>query len=105
MITPPSLKHGDTIGLIATARKISRAEMEPAIQQLKNWGLEVELGKNIFRQQNQFSGTDAERASDLQSMLDNPEIKAIICGRGGYGTLRIIDHLDFSAFSKKPKWI
>ncbi len=103
--SPPFLKSGDTIGICATARKVSRAEMEAAIRILESWGLFVVLGKNLFDECNQYSGTDLQRTEDLQDFLDDPNIKAVISGRGGYGTLRIIDSLDFSEFEKNPKWI
>ena len=67
--------------------------------------MRVNLGKNIFKQYHQFAGTDQERISDFQEALKDPDIKAIFCARGGYGTLRIIDKLDFSLFKKHPKWI
>lgn len=105
MITPPFLKKGDKIGIVAPARKISRQEIQPAIATFEKWGLQVELGKNLFRSDNQFSGTDDERANDLQEMLDDSTIRAIVSARGGYGTLRIIDKLDFKKFREKPKWI
>jgi muramoyltetrapeptide carboxypeptidase len=105
MITPPYLKKGDKIGIAASARKVSLNELEPAIAAFKSWGLEVVLGKNVFQSQDQFAGTDQERTQDLQTMLDDPSIKAIIGARGGYGTLRIIDQLDFDRFKKNPKWI
>ncbi|MBL7888996.1 MAG: LD-carboxypeptidase [Bacteroidia bacterium] len=104
-IQPEFLKKGDKIGIVACARKISKEELQPAIDILQNWGLEVVLGKNIFNAEHQFSGTDEERAADLQSMLDDTSIKAVISARGGYGTVRIIDKLDFSTFKKQPKWI
>ena len=105
MITPAKLNKGDKIGIIAPSRKISPDEIKAAIQVFENWGLDVSLGKNLFGQDRQFSGTDTQRAEDLQNMLDDPEIKAIICARGGYGTIRIVDLVDFSAFMKNPKWI
>ncbi len=105
IILPEYLKKGDKIGLVAPARKISMKEIADAIQQFNAWGLEVVFAPNIFGDCNQFSGTDEERTADLQGMLDHPEIKAIICARGGYGSLRIIDALDFRAFKKQPKWI
>jgi muramoyltetrapeptide carboxypeptidase len=105
MITPPYLKKGDKIGIAATARKVSMEELEPAIAAFKSWGLEVVLGKNIFQSQDQFAGTDQERAADLQRMLDDPSIKAIIGARGGYGTLRIVDQLNFEELKKHPKWV
>ena len=105
MVTPPFLRPGDTVGIVSTARKITREELEPAIQLLSKWGLNVKLGDTIGAVRDQFAGDDTLRASDLQSMLDNPEIKAIWCARGGYGTVRLIDTLDFKYFSSKPKWI
>jgi muramoyltetrapeptide carboxypeptidase len=105
MITPSYLKQGDKIGIVATARKISIEEIQPALDILNSWGLEVVLSKNLFNADNQYSGTDSQRAEDLQSMLNDTSIKAIISARGGYGTIRIIDKLDFTTFKKHPKWI
>ena len=102
---PTYLKEGDKIGLISTARKISRDELQEAIKCIESWGLEVVLGENLFNNYHQFSGQDDERTKDLQSMLDNQDIKAILCVRGGYGTVRIIDDIDFSKFQKNPKWL
>lgn len=105
MITPPYLRHGDKVGLVATARKISIQEIETGAALLKSWGLIPVIGKTIGLEHNQYAGTDYERAQDLQQLLDDPEIKAIWCARGGYGTVRIIDQLDFYKFVKYPKWI
>lgn len=105
MISPPFLQKGDTIAIAASARKISPGELQPAIDLFTSWGLFVELPENIYSRYNQFSGTDEERAADLQMLLDNPSVKAIVFARGGYGTVRIVDMLDFTAFSKHPKWI
>ncbi len=105
MKQPPFLKKADKIGIIAPARKIAKEEIQPAIELLEKWGLKVVLGKNLFNACNQFSGTDEERAEDLQSMLNDTSIKAIISARGGYGTLRIIDKVDFKKFKKTPKWL
>ncbi len=102
---PAYLKEGDKIGLISTARKISRDELQEAIECIKSWGLEVVLGENLFNNYHQFSGQDYERRKDLQSMLNNQNIKAILFVRGGYGTIRIIDDIDFSHFQKNPKWL
>jgi len=99
------LQPSDKIAIVATARKITIPEIETAIQQFTNWGLEVVLGKTIGASYNQFAGDDALRLQDLQEMLNNPEIKAIICARGGYGTTRIIDQVDFTSFQKNPKWV
>ncbi len=105
MIQPPYLQKGDTIGIIAPARKISPEEMELAIKTFKDWGLNVKLGKNIYGSQDQYSGTDEQRAADLQEMLNDNDVKAVIAARGGYGVMRIIDKLNFSVFKKSPKWI
>lgn len=102
---PPYLVAGDTVGIVATARKISPEELAPGIKILESWGLKVALGENLFHNENQFSGNDWERASDLQQMLNNPTIKAVIMARGGYGTVRIIDRIDFSHFAQHPKWL
>lgn len=105
MIKPDFLKKGDKVAIIATARKISPIEIIPAIALLNEWELKPVIGKSIGLENNQFAGTDAERAADLQQVLDDPEIKAVWCARGGYGTVRIIDEIDFSKFKKLPKWI
>lgn len=105
MKTPPYLKPGDKICIIASARKVSVEEIQPAIDILKSWGLEVTTGKNLFKRYNQFAGTDAERLADLQDTLDDPQIKAILFARGGYGTIRILGDAVFSSFAKNPKWI
>lgn len=105
MITPPYLKKGDTVAIVATARKNIEDNLKPAISWLKNWGLEVVIGSTIGLDNHQLAGTDAQRTADFQAQLDNPNIKAIWCVRGGYGTVRIIDQLDWSRFKKAPKWI
>jgi muramoyltetrapeptide carboxypeptidase len=102
---PPHLSAGDQIGIVAPARKISRKETAPAIQILQSWGYQVIEGKHLYGDMHQFSGTDEDRAQDFQAMLDDPAIKAIFCARGGYGSVRIIDKLDFSQFARHPKWI
>jgi len=105
MKIPPSLQKGDTIAILATARKNIDDNLKPAIDLLHSWGLEVVIGKSIGLDDNQLAGTDAQRAEDFQQQLDNPNIKAIWCVRGGYGTVRIIDLLDFTQFKQNPKWI
>jgi len=105
MQTPPSLKTGDKIAIIATARKISPEEVQPAVEMFRKWGLVAVYGSYLFRENHQFAGSDQERTEDLQWAMDDDNIKAIICVRGGYGTVRIIDKLDFSKFQQKPKWI
>ena len=105
MIIPEKLKIGDKIGIVSSARKISLEELKAAIKILENWGFEIVLGKNLFEENNQFSGTIEQRTTDLQSMIDNDAIKVILCARGGYGTVQIIDNLNFNRFKKNPKWI
>ena len=105
MITPPSLHKGDTIGIVSTARKITIKELEPAIAIIEKWGLKAKLGRTIGLEDHQFAGDDITRANDFQEMMDDTSVKAIWCARGGYGTVRIIDRLDFSKFMKSPKWI
>lgn len=104
-ITPPYLQEGDTVVIIATARKISDEELNPTIAILNSWGLSAQLAPNLFKSHHQFSGSDEERTQDLQWALDHPSAKAILVARGGYGTLRIIDNVDFTAFKKNPKWL
>lgn len=105
MISIPKLNKGDTVAIVATARKISMEEIQTAVNLLESWDLNVAIGKTIGVESHQFAGSDAFRVSDFQEMLDDPNIKAIWCARGGYGTVRIIDQLDFTAFKKHPKWI
>lgn len=105
MKIPPKLEKGDQVAIVATARKVEAKELTFAKQLLKDWELTPILGSSIGLSVNQFAGTDEERAKDFQQQLDNPDIKAIWCARGGYGTVRILDLLDFSNFKKSPKWI
>lgn len=105
MITPPHLKKGDTVAIVATARKNIDDNLKPSIELLKSWGLEVKIGSSIGLDNHQLAGSDQQRAHDFQEQLNNPNIKAIWCVRGGYGTVRIIDLLDFTLFKKHPKWI
>lgn len=106
LIKPPYLEKGDTIVILGTAGIVKdQAAIFKAVKLAESWGLTVKLGKNIFKGNNHFAGTDAERLSDLQQALDDKKIKAIWCARGGYGTVRIIDNVDFTKFKKNPKWI
>lgn len=105
MITPAYLKPGDGVAIVATARKVTKAEIRPAQTILESWGLDVKHGKNLFKSLNQFSGSDEERADDLQRALNNKNVQAILVARGGYGSVRIIDQIDFKRFNKNPKWI
>jgi muramoyltetrapeptide carboxypeptidase len=105
MVTPLYLTTGDTVGIVSTARKITTLELQPLINLLENWGLKYVLGNSINAADHQFAGDQALRVQDFQEMLDNHEVKAVWCARGGYGTVQIIDQLDFSGFRKQPKWI
>jgi muramoyltetrapeptide carboxypeptidase len=105
MIIPPFLKAGDTVVLVCTARKFFPDDAKPAIDLLESWGLKVKLGNTIGLDNCQLGGTDNERAADFQAQLDDANVKAIWCARGGYGTVRIIDSLDFTNFKQHPKWI
>ncbi len=106
MITiPPYLKPGDTIGIVCPAGYMPFEKAQTSIATLTTWGFKVVAGKTLGNQFNYFSGTDEERIDDLQQMLDDKKIDAILCGRGGYGTGRIIDQLNFTKFVKRPKWI
>lgn len=101
---PAHLKKGDQIAIVCPAKKLPKS-IDKAIAILQNWGLEVVVGETVTGAYHQFAGTDELRKHDLQQYLDDPNIKAIIAGRGGYGTLRIIDDLDFTAFLENPKWL
>ena len=104
--TPPYLKRGDTIGISCPAGFMAAEKAQTCIETLQSWGFEVMVGKTLgSASNNYFSATDEERRDELQAMLDDKHIDAILCGRGGYGMGRIIDELDFSKFKKHPKWI
>lgn len=102
---PPYLKQGDIIGITCPAGFITHEEVEPAIQQMESWGFKVVKGKTVGARDFTFGGTDLERLEDLQQMMNDTSIRAIMCARGGYGAVRIVDHLDFSVFKISPKWL
>jgi len=105
-ILPPYLKSGDTVGIVCPAGFMPAERILPCIHTLKSWGFRVKIGKTVGGDSsNYFSGTDAERLEDLQEMLDDAEVSAILFGRGGYGLSRIIDQISFKKFRKSPKWI
>lgn len=104
MPAPAYLKKGDTILLIATARKRSKEAVQPAIDILKSWGLTAETGPNIYKEHHQFAGTDEERLHDLQWAIDHKTAKAILVTGGGYGTMRLMDKANFKPLLKYPKW-
>lgn len=104
--TPPYLKKGDTIGITCPAGYMPREKAETCIETIQQWGFEAMVGKTLgSKSKNYFSGNDETRLNELQAMLDDEGIKAILCGRGGYGISRIIDQIDFTRFKKNPKWI
>jgi muramoyltetrapeptide carboxypeptidase len=105
MITPAYIEKGDKVAIVAPAGKIDKQKVDNAVKGLEKWGLEPVVGKNVFKTSNQYSATDRQRLSDFQKMLDDDDIRAIICARGGYGSIRIIDKIDFTKFRKNPKWI
>lgn len=105
MITPPHLKPGDSIYILSTARKISKEELQPAIHELESWGLKVILGDTIEAEDHQFAGNDSLRTDDFNKAIHNNDVKAILCARGGYGSVRIVDDIDWNYLQKNPKWI
>jgi len=107
LIQPPYLKAGDTVAIVAPSGVLKNRfdEVNRAKQLLESWKLHVVIGKHVFNQANHFAGTDQERCEDFQMALDDPKIKAIWSARGGYGTVRILDSLDYTKFLKQPKWI
>lgn len=106
MIAQPAyLKKGSTIGITCPSGYVSEDRVRFAVETFQLWGFKVKVGKTVGSEHNYFSGTDEARLKDLQIMMDDPEVDAIVMGRGGYGMSRIIDQLDLAAFKKKPKWI
>jgi muramoyltetrapeptide carboxypeptidase len=105
MNCPPFLQKGDKIALVAPARKVSREELNPALSFIENQGWQAVFDDDLFGAFHQWSGTDSQRIHQLQRYLDDESIKMIWCVRGGYGTMRIIDHLNWIGFRKSPKWI
>ena len=102
---PPYLKSGDIIGITAPAGTIKLEEVEPAKQLMESWGFKIKLGDTIGKKDFTFGGTDEERAADLQAMLNDRSIKAIMCARGGYGAVRIVDKINWTKFQEHPKWV
>lgn len=103
---PPFLIKGDTVGIVCPAGFMALAKVKSCIDEFQNWGYKVKIGKTVGgTSTNYFSGTDDERLNDLQQLLDDDNVKAILCARGGYGISRIIDRIDFTKFLQHPKWI
>jgi len=103
-VQPPYLKKGDKIAITCPAKKLP-APMTDAVKLLQSWGLEVDLGDTVTASYHQFAGDDDMRAADMQRFVDDDSIKAIIAARGGYGTVRMIDKVDFSRLQQSPKWL
>lgn len=105
MIFPEYLKKGDRIRIVAPAGKVQKDKVLPGIELLMDEGYEVIVGKHVFGRHFQYSGTDQQRAFDLQEAINDPEAKAIVCARGGYGTIRLIEKLNFEPLIERPKWL
>ena len=104
-VIPAYLKKGDRIGITCPAGFITAEDIAPAVTKIKEWGFDVKVGNTVGKKDFTLGGTDEERKQDFQQLLDDKNIKAIMCARGGYGSVRIIDALDFTKFAAKPKWI
>lgn len=105
LVTPAYLQAGDTIGITCPAGSISLLEIQPAVQLIESWGFRIKIGDTVGKKDFTFGGTDAERLADMQQMMDDPSLKAILCARGGYGAVHIIDRLDLTGLASHPKWI
>lgn len=105
MIRPDNIQPGDKIRIISPAGKVHADHILPTVHWLKQQGYRLEIGKHVFDSYHRFAGSDADRLHDLQEAIDDPQCKAILCARGGYGTIRIIDQVDFSGMLSAPKWL
>jgi len=105
MVQPAFLRPGDRVGLVAPASRVDVALLQPAFDVLQSWGLNLEFGETLSSRFHQFSAPDAARAADLQRFLDDPGLRAIFAARGGYGSSRLLERLDFTAFLQNPKWL
>ncbi len=103
-IQPEFLKPGDTVGIISPSFSIEPRKLAYAVKYLEKWRLKVRIGKNAMKVNGPFGGNEEERLSDFQEMTNDPEIKAVLCSRGGYGLSKIIEKVDFSALKTDPKW-
>ncbi|MER3470100.1 MAG: LD-carboxypeptidase [Chitinophagaceae bacterium] len=102
---PPYLKAGSVVGITSPAGFITMEEIQPAVAVLKSWGFEIKYGNTIGKRDFTFGGTDEERLNDLQQILDDKNVAAIMCARGGYGSVRIVDDLNWTKFIQHPKWL
>ena len=105
MISPEYLKKGDRIRIVAPAGKISKEKVLPGIELLQDVGYDVIIGRHVFDRHFQYAGTDQQRLADFQEAINDQQAKAIICARGGYGSVRIIEKLDFFTFAEKPQMV
>ncbi|MGC3948240.1 MAG: LD-carboxypeptidase [Chryseolinea sp.] len=106
MIVPPLLKQGDKVAIVAPAKKLSTAELTAAVAIVESWGLKVNIGRYVHTNDHSYlSATDEKRLTDLQDAIDDEEVRAILCVRGGYGSTRILDHVDFTNLRLFPKWL
>jgi muramoyltetrapeptide carboxypeptidase len=105
LIAPPYLKKGDTVAIVAMASKLERKSIEAAVEEIESWGLNVIIGESVGASDFDFAGTDEIRLRDFQEMLDDKNVRAIFSARGGYGSSRIIDQVNFASFVSHPKWI
>ncbi len=104
-ISPKILQKGDLIKIVSTARFVENDFIDHAVKTLTDYGFRVETGENLFARQNQFAGSDEEKLSDINNAIRNPDCRAILCARGGYGSARILDKFDLASLKKDPKWI
>jgi len=102
---PPYLKTGDTIGITCPAGYISLEAIQPAIKLMQGWGYRIKVGTTVGKRDFSFGGSDQERMEDMQQLIDDPQIKAIMCARGGYGAVRTVDLINFEKLKLHPKWI
>lgn len=102
---PPFLEKGDKVTIISPSGPIDNSFLRGAEKSLESWGLKVEVSKHAGGSAGRFSGTERQRAADMQQAMDDPEVRLIFCSRGGYGAVHLIDRLDFTGFRKSPKWL
>jgi len=102
---PAYLQPGDTIGITCPAGFSLLETIQPSIDLIQSWGYKIQVGTTIGKMDHTFGGTDVERAQDFQQMMDDPDIKAILCATGGYGAVRMVDLLNFNSFKQSPKWV
>ena len=105
LIIPPYLKEGDEVIIISPSSKIDKSLLKGAQKRMESWGLKVKISRNAGSSSGKYAGTDKQRLKDLQEAMNNPKVKAILCSRGGYGAVHLIDKLDFTAFKQSPKWL